>query len=247
MIDADLGFDGTEFIDRAVAFVGNTSDSFREFAAKSLPFAIQRYARFHDWSFLFKYNLALSVVEGTSEYDLNVANLGFKMDTDSVQTIYNPTNNCVIRKLDLTGYRANSYYFNDEAGAEPVTAPSVWAEIGANRIILGPQLFETQELKIDGTIIPSNFSTAAAAYDIDTAPDAFDGVFPEIPFEYQEAFFEYFLALTLDRENDDRASAKKSLAADLVNKDIQHDLRRAGDQTGIRFKTIEELFYDGNY
>lgn len=247
MIDADLGFDGTEFVNRAVAFVGNTSDSFREFSFKSLPFAIQRYARFHDWSFLFKYNLTLNVTQGTSEYDLNVANLGFKMDTDSVQTIYNPTNNCVVRKLDLTGYRSNSYYFNDIAGAEPVTAPTVWAEVGANRIVLGPQLFETQELKVDGTIIPSAFATAAANYNISTAPDAFDGVYPEIPFEYQETFFEYFLALCLDRENDDRAVSKKQLVAELINADIQHDLRRAGDQTGVRFKTIDELFYNGNY
>lgn len=243
-INATQGFDGTEIIDRTVAFVGNTTDGFRSFVAKSLPFAIQRYTRFHPWSFLYKYNLPLAVTQGTNEYDLSVANIGFKMDTDSVTAIYNSTDNLQIPKVDMNKFRSTPSLYN--ASGDPATAPKVWAEIGSNRILLGPELFTSQTIRIDGYIQTSNFETAAASYDIDSAPDAFDGIYPEIPYEYQEAFVEYVIALALDHEIDDRANVKKALVRDLVAKDIEYDLRRQGDQINLRFKTYQELF-DGDY
>jgi len=239
-IDADLGYDGTEIIDRVVAFVGNKSDEFRDYVAKSLPFAIQRYVKMHDWSFLFKYNLNLTITEGTNEYELNEANIGFKMSTDNVSKIYSEDLNQQVIKMDITRLRDKQSFYNS-AGA-PANGPENWAEIGDARIVLGPELFETGEVKIDGKVDTTAFEDASALWNVGTNPTAFDAVFPEIPYKYQEGFVEYVIALALDRENDDRAQVKRGEAQTLVRLDIQDDLRRSGDELNIGFITLEKYF-----
>jgi len=237
-IDADLGYDGTEIIDRTVAFVGNKTEEFRDYVAKSLPFAIQRYAKMHDWSFLFRYDLALSVTEGTTEYVLNVANIGFKMSTDNISKIYSTDLNQQVTKRDITRLRDDRSHYNSAGAA--ASGPRFWAEIGDSTILLSPELFETQVLRVDGKIDTTAFETAVAAWNVTSAPGAFDGVFPEIPFKYQEAFMEYVISLALDRENDDRADQKKAQALALVRRDISDDMRRAGDELSLRFHGMKE-------
>lgn len=237
-IDADLGYDGTEIINRTVAFVGNKTEEFRDYVAKSLPFAIQRYAKMHDWSFLYKYNLELTITEGTSEYVLNVANIGFKMSTDNVSKIYSETLSQQVTKRDITRLRDDRSHYNSAGAA--ANGPRFWAEIGDSRILLSPVLFETGTVQVDGKIDTTAFETALATWNVTSAPDAFDGVYPEIPFKYQEAFIEYVISLALDREIDDRASQKKSLADALIRRDISDDTRRAGDELSLRFHGMKE-------
>lgn len=239
-IDADLGYDGTEIIDRTVAFVGNKTDEFRDYVARSLPFAIQRYAKMHDWSFLFKYNLNLIITEGTNEYELNVANIGFKMSTDNVSKIYSEDLSQQVIKMDITRLRDKRSFYNSDGAA--ANGPENWAEIGDSRIVFGPELFETGEVKVDGKVDTTAFEIASAAWDVGTNPTAYDAVFPEIPFKYQEAFLEYVISLALDRENDDRASTKKQLVDALIKLDIQDDTRRAGDELSLRVHTLREFF-----
>jgi hypothetical protein len=239
-IDADLGYDGTEIIDRVVAFAGNKSGEFRDYVAKSLPFAIQRYAKMHDWSFLFQYNLALTVTEGTNEYILNVASIGFKMSTDNVSKIYATERSRQVVKRDITRLRDDRTFYNS-AGA-PAIGPKFWAEIGDSTIVFGPELFETQVLRVDGKVDTTAFETASAVWDLVSNPGAYDGVFPEIPYKYQEAFVEYVTALALDRENDDRSSQKKGEALALVRRDISDDTRRSGDELSLRMHSLKEYF-----
>lgn len=240
MIDADLGFDGTEIVDRIVNFMGEYDDRTKVFVVKTLPFAIQRYCKLHDWSFLFKYNLELVITQGTSEYELDVDGIGFKMSCDNVSSIYSPTGKKVLVKRDITRLREDSSFYNSAGPA--ATNPDYWAEIGDSRILLGPEKFATGTLRIDGKIDTTALETAVAAYDIVSAPDELDEVFPEIPFKYQEGFIEYALAMCLDRGNDERASSKKAEAKALVELDIQDDLRRAGDIMDLRFHSLKEFF-----
>lgn len=239
-IDADLGYDGTEIIDRVVAFAGNKTDKFRDYVAKSLPFAIQRYVKMHDWSFLFKFDLTLTITEGTNEYDLNIANIGFKMSTDNVSKIYSTVNNRQITKIDITRLRDERRFYN--GGGSAITAPEKWAEIGDSRIVLSPELFVDGTLQVDGKIDTTAFEDASALWNIGTNPTAYDGVFPEIPYKYQEGFVEYVTSLALDRENDDRTSVKKQLADSLIKLDIQDDTRRAGDELSLGFVSLKKYF-----
>lgn len=239
-IDADLGYDGTEIIDRVVAFVGNKSDEFRDYVAKSLPFAIQRYVKMHDWSFLFKFDRTLTITEGTNEYELNIANIGFKMSTDNVSKIFSLVSGRQVVKVDITRLRDERRFYNVDS--QPVLTPEKWAEIGDSRIVLSPELFEDGEIQVDGKIDTTALESASALWDIGTNPTAYDGVFPEIPYKYQEGFIEYVTSLALDRENDDRTSPKKQLADALIKLDIQDDTRRAGDELGLRFTSLKTYF-----
>ncbi len=239
-IDANLGYDGTEIIDRVVAFVGTKSDKFRDYVAKSLPFAIQRYVKMHDWSFLFKFNLNLVITEGTNIYDLNIANIGFKMSTDNVSKIYSEVLNQQVIKIDITRLRDRRSFYNSSGTA--ALGPTNWAEIGDSKIVLGPELFEDGQVKIDGKVDTTAFENASALWNVGTNPTAFDNVFPEIPYKYQEGFIEYVISLALDRENDDRAQVKRAEAQALVRLDVQDDLRRSGDELSLRFHTLKEYF-----
>jgi hypothetical protein len=187
---------------------------------------------------MFKFDLALAITQGTNEYELNVANIGFKMGTDNVYKIYSEELKQQVVKRDITRLRDDRSYYNDNG--QPVRSPRFWAEIGDSRIVLSPRLFQSGELRVDGKIDTTALETASAVWNINTNPDAYDGVFPEIPYKYQEGFVEYATALVLDRENDDRSSLKKAEAIGLVRLDIQDDLRRSGDELNLRVHTLKE-------
>jgi hypothetical protein len=51
--------------------------------------------------------------------------------------------------------------------------------------------------------------------------------------------------MALDRENDDRATAKKQEAMALVRSDILDDMRNLGDTENPRIKSMLEARFDG--
>jgi len=223
MPNPSTGFTYTEIKDRVVNFVGNESPEFQTYVEQSIPLAEFRFCKMHDWSFLRKTGLTLSTVADQAEYDLSVANIGFLMAATDVETIRAEADGVVLKRIDLNQIRRLDAENND--GSENDT-PSHWAVAGDNTIRIWPPSVKVMDLKIDGKITPNTTSLS-------------------IPYKYQESFIEYVVAMALDRENDDRATAKKQEAMALVRSDILDDMRNLGDTENPRIKSMLEARFDG--
>jgi len=217
------GYTSSEIVDRVTNYVGNTSQHFKEYVQQAVPLAIFRFCKMHDWSFLRKSGLTLSTVADQAEYDLSVANIGFLMAATDVETIRAEADGVVLKRIDLNQIRRLDAENND--GSENDT-PSHWAVAGDNTIRIWPPSVKVMDLKIDGKITPNTTSLS-------------------IPYKYQESFIEYVVAMALDRENDDRATAKKQEAMALVRSDILDDMRNLGDTENPRIKSMLEARFDG--
>jgi hypothetical protein len=228
MPSSTLGFTGTEIVSRVISYVGNTSSVFQTYVENTLPLAEFRYCSMHPWKFLYKPNLSLSVVNGTDEYDLSVANIGYYMAAEDVHQIFDQTNGRVLAKSDLKDFRRLDPKHDDGSATDKVT---MWAPLGDNRIILYPPTFASATLKIDGWISPGALTTLSN--------------YPTIPFRYQEGFIEYVIAKALDRDNDDRAEAKKSEAMQLIMADVRKDMTQKGSVDLPRVRSWAEANVDG--
>lgn len=220
MITNAGGFTYQEIIDRVVTYIGNTSAEFSTYLEESISLTEFAFCKAHDWSFLRKQGLSLSVVNGTAEYDLNVANIGFYMPASNVETITSPASGVVLQKMELNQVRRADPETDDGSSTD---YPQVWSP-GASetKIVLWPPTFQNDTLKIDGKISP-------------TIPSALSER-PTIPFRYQESYIQLLMATALDRENDDRAPLKKQEAVALIRFDIQDDLRNLGNTDNARIK-----------
>src|SRR5690349_1961240 len=98
MPNVNYGYTAAETLDILVAYTGNRSDNFFDYASTELPLAELQYCKGHDWNFLYKTNLPLTVVTGTAEYDLNVTSIGYYIAASDVINIFDATNNCLLRK-----------------------------------------------------------------------------------------------------------------------------------------------------
>jgi len=229
MITNAGGFTYQEIIDRVVSYIGNTSTDFATYIEETISLAEFRFCKAHDWSFLYKQGLSLTVTNGTSEYALSVGNIGFYMPITNVETIFSPAASLTLKRLDTTQVRRLDPETDD---GESTSYPQVWSEgSGENSIIIWPPTFQNDTLKIDGKISPA-------------VPTALSER-PSIPFRYQESYIEYIKAVALDRENDDRASIKKQEALALIRADIQDDMRNLGDTENARIKHWREASQDG--
>jgi hypothetical protein len=229
MPSATYGFTGTEIVEHAQSFTGNYSSAFQTFLQNTLPLAEFRFCKSHDWKFLNKVNLSLSVTNGTDEYELNASTLGFYMKAEDVRNVYDATNGIYLKKTTLDKIRRADPDHNEGSATQH---PTHWAPIGDNRIMLYPPTFASATLKIDGKVTPTALLTLSN--------------YPTIPFHLQEAFITYFLSLALDRENDDRAVAKKQEAMGLIRQDIQDDMAGGGDAGDEpRMKHMREADVDG--
>lgn len=223
------GFTGNEIVTRVQKYVGNFNNDFKEFVEQTLPLAEFRYYKLHDWSFLRKTGLSLPVTNGQSEYTLDSGTIGELISASDIETIYDPTNGRVLKKVDLPQIRRLDPEEDD--GSSTHQGPQLWAEAGYNKIILWPPKFESGTIKMDVRIQTPQLTNLTNT--------------PLIPYKYQEGFIEYVIAIALDRENDTRASTKKSEALQLIRLDIQDDMRRLGDTTEARIKHWREARLDG--
>lgn len=228
MPDATLGFTGTEIVTRVQRFVGNDSADFTSFVENTLAMAEFRFCKAHDWKFLHKSGLTLNITNGTSQYDLSIATIGYYMACENVDTIYSPDGSIVLAKREEKDVRRADPETDD--GNSDIY-PQVWFPVGDNKIEVWPPDFKTSTLKLDGMVTPGSLVTMAN--------------YPTIPFRYQESFIEYVIAIALDRENDDRASGKKAEAMALIKEDIKDDMRELGGVTTPRIKSMFEARYDG--
>jgi hypothetical protein len=223
-----LGFTGTELVSFMQSYTGNSSSDFQSFATLLLPLAEQRFCKAHDWSFLNKRNLSLTVASGTYEYDLSVATVGYYMPAADVRTVFCPASGIYLKKCDLEDIRRMDPDVNDGNTSAHLTH---WAPVGDNTIMVYPPIFADTTLKIDGKISPSALSTLSN--------------YPTIPYRYQDAFIEYLLSLCLDRENDDRANGKKQVFAGLLKQDIASDVGSISDAQDPRVRSLLEQRRDG--
>lgn len=222
------GFTGNEIVSRVQSYIGNTSPSFLIYVQQTLPLAEFRFCKMHDWKFLKKTGLSLSITNGTAEYDLSVANIGFYMQADDVESIFHEEQGIYLKKVDLNQIRRFDPSNSDGSSSD---TPAMWAPVGDNRIRLWPPEIQTGTLKIDGKVTPVALDNLAN--------------FPTIPYRYQESFIEYVIAMALDRENDDRAPMKKQEAALLIRQDINDDMAGAANTDEPRIRSQFEKADDG--
>lgn len=230
-----VGFNYGQIKDMVVNYIGKAPEDleFQRYMRQMLVLAEMRYYKMHDWSFLRKTDLSLPVVSGTAEYDLaftiNAAN--YTMAANEVETIRAEADNVVLKRVMLDEIRRLDPDNNDGSAND---TPSYWSVAGENRIRIWPPTTKNITLKIDGKVIP------VLPDPTDTVTSNFDNQYPQIPLRFQEGFIEYIKAMALDRENDDRALAKKQEAMTLILQDIQSDL-----EVDDRIRSMEEFRYDG--
>lgn len=228
MPNASNGFTGTEIVDRIIKYIGNTSPDFKSYVQNTLPLAEYRFYKMHDWGFLHKAGLSLAITNGTSEYELSTANIGFTMYSEDVETIYLESQGMVLRRVDLNQIRRMD---SDDDDGSTKAHPQVWAPIDDQRIKLWPPNFETDTLSIDGRVMEAQLNNLAN--------------YPLIPYKYQESFIEYVMGIALDRENDNRAPNKKAEAFELIKIDIKDDLRQLSNVDNPRLRHWREARFDG--
>jgi hypothetical protein len=182
----------------------------------------------HPWKFLYKSNLSLSVTNGTDEYNLTTATIGFNMAAEDVHQIFDQTNGRVLRKVDIKDIRRLDPKHNDGSATDEVT---MWAPLGDNRILLYPPTFASATLKIDGWISPG------ALTDLTT--------YPTVPFRFQEGFIDYVIGKCLQRENDDRADTHVQNTMGLIMADVRKDMTAKGDVDHPRVRSWAEANVDG--
>lgn len=239
-IDTTYGFNAGQLKDRIENYIGKCSDEFYQYVEDSINLAQFRFCDLHDWEFLHQTGLTLSLVNGQDEYDLSVAAVGYNIPATDVKSIYDATNNRLLRKAELQTIRRfdpNENDGNDDAD------PTHWAPAGYQRIAIYPADFESVDVKLDAKVQPrpvTNFDPTA-----DPAADPTARL--TVPYRYQESFFEFVLAQVLDRENDDRATPKLQSARLMVREDIKADGRRNGDTTDPRIRHWREADLDGHH
>ena len=225
---AFVGLTYAEIVSHVAKYVGNQSADFLEYVRQTVLLAEQRYMKMHDWSFLRKTDLSLSVTSGTAEYNLtfSVSGKNYTMAANEVETIRAEADNVVLKRVMLDEIRRLDPDNNDGSAND---TPSYWAVAGQNRIRIWPPTTKNITLKIDGKVSPEQ-------------PDynSFGNEYPAIPVKFQEGFIEYVKAMALDRENDQRALQKKQEAMTLILQDIQSDL-----EVDDRIRSMEEFRYDG--
>jgi len=229
------GFNYGQIKDMIVSYIGKAPEDleFQRYMRQMIVLAEMRYYKMHDWSFLRKTDLSLSISTGTSEYDLafTVGPKNYTMAANEVETIRFEADNLVLKRVMLDEIRRLDPDNNDGSAND---TPTYWAVAGQNRIRVWPPTTKNGTLKIDGKILP------VLPDPNDTVVSNFDNQYPDIPIRFQEGFIEYVKALALDRENDDRALNKKQEALTLILQDIQSDL-----EVDDRIRSMEEFRYDG--
>lgn len=228
MPSSSTGFSGTEIVNRVISYVGNNKTDFQTYVEQTLPLAEFRFCKMHNWRFLYKQNLSLTVSSGTNEYTLDSGSIGYYMAAEDVHTIFDPAQGIVLEKKDLKELRRMDSKNDDGSSTSDI---DFWAPTSDNKIYLHPKTFQTTSLKIDGWITPTALTTLSN--------------YPTIPFKYQESFIEYVMAMALDRENDDRAEAKKASAIELMRLDIRNDVQSRGDTDQPRVRSMAEAAVDG--
>jgi hypothetical protein len=229
MPSATQGMTGTEIVAHVTNYIGNTSSDFKNIVETVLPLAEFRFCKAHDWRFLYKNNLPLTVVSGTNEYTLDVASVGYTIQSEDVHSIYNPTSGVYLQKLTLEELRRMDVKQDDGTTQTDLKG---WAASGDDKIVVHPKVFKDTQLRIDAKITPSALISMSN--------------YPTIPYRYQESFIKYVIAQVMERENDSRADSIKQEAAMLIRQDIQDDLASNGSSADEpRFKHYWEAAADG--
>lgn len=223
-----FGFTGNEIVSRVVNYIGNTTTAFSTYVQQTLPLAEFRYCKMHPWRFLYKQHLPLAVTNGNNVYSLDSTTIGYYMAAEDVHTIYDQNMGRVLRQADLKDIRRLDPKEDDGTNADDLTH---WAVLNDNQVYLYPPLFKTTTLRVDGYITPTALTDLTQ--------------YPTIPYRYQEGFIEYVMALSLDRENDDRALAKQQSATSMIMKDIQSDQGQRGTVDVPRVRHWNEANVDG--
>lgn len=219
MPNVDTGLTGTEILEFIRNYIGNQSSSFTNFLTTALPLAEFRFCKAHDWAFLNKKNLALTVASGTSAYNLTVSTIGYYMPAAGIRSIFNPASGTHLTRTSLEEIRRMNPSNDAGSTSQNITH---WAPVGDNEVVFYPPNFSDTELRIDGEISPVALLILSN--------------YPTIPYRYQESFLEYLKAIALDRENDDRANNQRQYSLGLIRADIQNDLESLSDNDEPRMK-----------
>lgn len=233
MADPILGLTGTDIKNHVIKYVGNGSADFETWIDVQLPLAEHRVLKLHDWSYLRFIDFTLPLVNGTRDYQLNSTNVTEltttqTIDPDSIETIHVPETGVVLRKMDKAALlRADPQEDDGSDGSDA----QAWARLDDKTLRIYPPNFKNQTAFLNGRRQEASLTTLSNTL--------------QIPYKYQNSFVRYIEALSLDRENDDRADVAKAEALNLIREDIDEDMKRTGDVTEPRIKDLREAAQDG--
>lgn len=230
MPNVNFGMSGAEIVTFVQNWIGNTSTSMQSFLINTLPMAEMRYCKLHDWSFLSKVGLKLTVSSGTSIYDtsalLDSTNAPFNVAAKDIGQIYSKDHALVLKRLEPEDIRradpASTFGTNE-------SYIRAWSVQGGTTIEVWPSKFSDTTLFIDAKISVVPLLTLSN--------------YPTIPYKYQEGFINYLISLALMRENDDRFQVQKADTLQMIRADIADD---AGNSDMLpRMRSMNEQRFDG--
>lgn len=228
MPNAITGFSGNEIVTYVQNWIGNQSNDFQTFLQQTLPLAEYRFCKMFDWSFLTKENLPLTVVSGTTDYQLTTSTIGFNMAGADVDRIFSKANGIPFRKMELSQLRRLD---PSESSGTSTSFLTTWAPTGDTSIMVYPQVFADTIVYVEGKITPTPLLTLTN--------------YPTIPYRYQESFINYLITLALMRENDDRFQMQKAETDQMIRLDIQADMGDGDEVLTPRIKALQEQGFDG--
>ena len=216
------GYTVQDIIDLVCNYVGRDEVKFKDYLKSIIPLAEARIISLHDWSYMYDTGLKLNIQADTNTYFTTALTNRFNqpknMEVENISLIYHDV---PMKKVLLNDIR------NHEVAKGK---PSMWAPLTSREIIIYPTPKENMTLFIDGKINLIPLTTVTS--------------YPTIPYKYQESFIAYIIALALERDNDDRARAKKQEAFALIQSDMRKDAEVLSRTSELRIKhwTEEWLF-----
>lgn len=234
MPNSVLGFTRLELVTKVLDALGRSTDTtLKARLNDDINFAQLTFWKLLDWKFAYKNGLEDSItfplVLSQTSYTLNTATIGAEMRGTEIDKVYviDPQYSRTIHKVNLRDIR------NYDPGRQVTGFPEIYAVTKHNEIDLWPIPDSNAagiDVYIDGKTMP-------------TWLDA-DDDYPSIPIEYQETFYQYFLARTMSRERDPRQAEELAIFKDMLKNDQAYDLREV--ESNLRFKWPEEELVDNS-
>ena len=140
-----LGFSGNDIVSRVVSFVGDTSSEFLTYMQDSLNLAQMRYCKAHDWFFLQRSDILITVngTNGVNEYDLSsitdtITGQNISIYTSNIAVIHMPYPGTVLRKITIEDLRR---FDPEEVNGSTADSPSMWCPVSDTRLKIWPDTF----------------------------------------------------------------------------------------------------------
>jgi hypothetical protein len=224
MPDSVLGFTRDEFIDRVLDTIGRSDDSsLRTRMQTDINFAQLAFWKMNDWKFAHKNGVTdlvkFTLQTGVSTYTLNTATVGYEIRNTEIDRVYiiDPSYARTLDRITLREIRSI------DPSRQATGAPSVYSESHHNQI----EVWQIPDASVNGIDVYIDAKVMPAWLTNGTD-------YTNIPVEYQETFYQYFLYRTLSRERDPRQKEELQIFKDMLKTDVEFDGRELENTLHIK-------------